>query len=91
MLTKTVCLYFGGKWNNFQRQLYIVISSQFPKGFFESQVIFISAKPLIFSYLDVVNKCTYFHSSEVRFSMLSVKAVGSEMLIQTPLPRDDTK
>lgn len=59
---------------------------------FESQVIFISpAKPLIFSYLDVVNKCTYFHSSEMIFTVLSVKSVGSERWSQTPLPHDDMK
>lgn len=92
MLTKTVCLYFGGRWNHSKCQVYAVTSSPFPRGFCESRVVFISpAKPLIFSYLDAVNKCTYLHSSQMRVSMLSVKSVGREMLIQTPLPHADTK
>ena len=54
-LTKTVCLYFRGRWNNSKCQLYTVMSSQFQTGIFESKVICISpGKALILSHLHVV-------------------------------------
>lgn len=66
------------------------MSSLFQTGFFETQVLFIApANPVIFSYLYVVNKCTYFHFSE---SLDAVSKIGGKrMLIQTPLPHDDMK